>query len=234
MSEQDTELTVLGHLEELRKRLLRVLLGLVAGVVVSAFFVERILGWLARPLPGGGLEQLEAIEVTENVGVFMQSTLLGGVTLAMPVILYQLWQFVSPALRRNERRYVYALVPLATSLFLGGVLFTYFLLLPTAIPFLLGFVDIPTRLRPSSYFSFVTNLMFWMGLSFETPLVIFFLAKVGLVDHRMLARNWRVAIILIAVLAAVITPTPDPVNMGIVMLPLTLLYGLSILLARVA
>jgi len=232
MSEEHT-LTLLEHIEELRRRLLRAALALAAGALASAVFAQDILEWMARPIPGG-LQELEAIEVTENMGVFMQATLLGGVTLAMPAILYQLWKFVAPGLQPNERRYVYLLVPLATALFVSGVAFTYFVMLPAAIPFLVGFVNIPTRLRPSNYFSFVTNLMFWVGVSFETPLLIFFLAKVRVVNYRMLIRNWRVAIIIIAVMAAVVTPTPDPVNMALVMAPLILLYGLSILLAWIA
>ena len=232
MSEDAAAKTFLEHFEELRRRLFRALLALAAGVAVSAIFAERLLEWLARPV--GGLENLEAIEVTENVGVFMQASLLGGVTLAMPAILYQLWRFVAPGLFASERRYVYLLLPLATILFLTGGAFAYFVMLPTAIPFLLGFAGIPTRPRPSSYLSFVTNLMFWIGLSFETPMVVFFLAKVRIVNHRMLARNWRVALLLIAVLAAVVTPTPDAVSMALVMAPLILHYGLSIVLARMA
>lgn len=232
--QQEETLPILEHVEELRRRLLRSLIALGVGVALSAVFAPQILEWLARPLPGGGLQELEAIEVTENVGVFMQAVLLGGVTLAMPFILYQMWQFIAPGLYPHERRYVYLLLPLATVLFLSGALFTYYVMLPAAIPFLISFAGIPVRLRPSNYFSFVTSIMFWIGLSFETPLVLFFLAKVRLIDYKMLLRGWRVAILLIAVLAAVITPTPDPVNMALVMLPLTLLYGVSILLARIA
>ncbi|HHS96546.1 MAG TPA: twin-arginine translocase subunit TatC [Chloroflexi bacterium] len=233
-TQQEETLPILEHIEELRRRLLRSLIALGVGVILSAIFAPQILEWLARPLPGGGLQQLEAIEVTENVGVFMQATLLGGVTLAMPFILYQMWQFVAPGLYPHERRYVYLLLPLATFLFLGGALFTYYVMLPAAIPFLISFADIPVRLRPANYFSFVTSIMFWIGVSFETPLILFFLAKIRLIDYKMLIRGWRVAILLIAVLAAVITPTPDPVNMSLVMLPLILLYGFSILLARIA
>lgn len=224
----------LGHIEELRQRIFRALIALALGMLISAFFANQILVWLAFPLPGEGLENLEAIEVTENMGVFMQATLLGGVTLAMPVILFQLWRFIDPALLSHEKRYIFLLAPLATILFLTGVAFAYFVMLPTTIPFLIGVLDIPTSVRPASYFSFVTRLLLWIGLSFEIPLVVFFLAMVRVVDHRMLVRNWRVVIILIAVLAAVITPTPDPLNMGLVMAPLIVLYGLSIVMAWIA
>ncbi len=224
--------SLLEHIEELRQRLLRALVALAVGVVISALFTNQLLEWLARPV--GGLEKLEAIEVTENLGVFMQVALLGGVLLAMPVIVYQVWRFVTPGLYPHEKRYVYFLAPAATLLFVAGAAFAYFVMLPTAVPALLGFAPIPTRPRPANYISFVTNLMVWVGISFEMPLFIFFLAKVGLVSPRDLLRNWRVAVFLIALLAALVTPTGDPINMGLVMIPLVVLYGLSVLMAQVA
>lgn len=222
----------LEHVEELRQRLLRALVALAVGTVISSIFTGRFLEWMARPV--GGLEKLEAIEVTENLGVFMQVALLSGVVLAMPVIVYQIWRFVSPGLLPREKRYVYLLAPAATVLFVAGAAFAYFVMLPTAIPALLGLAPIPTRPRPANYISFVTGLMFWVGVSFEMPLFIFFLAKVGLVGPPTLLRNWRVAVFLIASLAALVTPTGDPVNMALVMAPLIVLYALSILLARIA
>lgn len=232
MKKSDEPRTLLEHIEELRRRLFRALIALAVGTAISALLVNHFLDWLARPI--GGLEKLEAIEVTENLGVFMQVALLGGVILAMPVIVYQLWRFVSPGLLPHEKRYVYILAPAATLLFIAGAAFAYFVMLPTAVPALLGLAPIPTRPRPANYISFVTGLMFWVGISFEMPLFIFFLAKVGLVSPRTLLRNWRLAVFLIALLAALVTPTGDPINMALVMAPLTILYGLSILLARVA
>jgi sec-independent protein translocase protein TatC len=228
----DEPRSFLEHIEELRQRLLRALIALAVGVVISALFTNQILAWMARPV--GGLEKLEAIEVTENLGVFMQVALLGGALLAMPFIVYQVWQFITPGLEPHEKRYVYMLAPAATLLFVAGAAFAYFVMLPAAVPALLGFAPIPTRPRPANYISFVTNLMFWVGISFEMPLFIFFLAKVRLVGPRDLLRNWRVAVFLIALLAALVTPTGDPINMGLVMIPLVVLYILSILLARVA
>ncbi|MBC7225989.1 MAG: twin-arginine translocase subunit TatC [Thermoflexales bacterium] len=228
----DERKSLLEHVEELRRRLIRALLALAVGFIISALFTNHLLEWLARPV--GGLENLEAIEVTENLGVFMQVALLGGVLLAMPVIVYQVWRFVTPGLYPHEKRYIYILAPAATILFVAGAAFAYFVMLPAAVPALLGFAPIPTRPRPANYISFVTNLMFWVGVSFEMPLFIFFLAKVRLVGPRDLLRNWRVAVFLIALLAALVTPTGDPINMALVMAPLTVLYGLSVLLARVA
>lgn len=228
----DETKSLLEHIEELRRRLIKALLALAVGFVISALFTNQLLEWLARPV--GGLENLEAIEVTENLGVFMQVALLGGVFLAMPVIVYQAWRFVTPGLYPHEKRYIYALAPAATLLFVAGAAFAYFVMLPAAVPALLSFAPIPTRPRPANYISFITSLMFWVGISFEMPLFIFFLAKARLVSPRDLLRNWRVAVFLIALLAALVTPTGDPINMGLVMIPLVILYVLSILLARVA
>ena len=228
----DTAQSILGHINELRGRLFRALIAVFVGVLITGAFGQRLLEWLARPV--GGLEQMAAIEVTENLGVFMQVSLLGGVTLAMPVIVYQMWQFIRPGLMPNERRYVYVIVPAATILFLAGAGFAYFVMLPAAIPFLVGFLSIPTRPRPSNYVSFITSMCFWVGLSFEIPLIVFFLAKVRIVNYKMLISSWRTAIVAIAVIAAVVTPTGDPVNMALMMIPLVLLFGLSIVLARIA
>ena len=125
-------------------------------------------------------------------------------------------------------------IPIALLFFLGGMAFAYFIMLPVALPFLLNFAGIHTIPRPTSYMSFVTSIMFWIGLAFEFPLVIYILAALHFVNARTLAKQWRLAVVIIAVAAAAITPTVDPVNMSIVMGPMILLYFLSIGLAYLA
>lgn len=223
---------LLEHLEELRSRLIKAALALLAGTLISFALAQPIMEFLAQPI--GGLSKLESIELTENIGVFMRVSLASGAVLAMPVLIYQLWRFIAPGLTPHERRYVYYVVPGATALFLLGVGFAYFIMLPVAVPFLQSFLGIPNTPRPANYFSFVTWVMLSMGLSFETPIFIFFLAKMKLVTPRTLVRQWRYAVVIIAIIAAVVTPTVDPVNMSIVMLPLLALYGLSIVLAYLA
>jgi sec-independent protein translocase protein TatC len=120
---------------------------------------------------------------------------------------------------------------MATILFVGGVAFTYFVMLPAAIPFLINFMGVQTVPTLNNYIKFVTNMMFWIGISFEMPLLVFVLAKLGIVSGSMLLKQWRIAIVVIAVLAAVVSPTVDPVNMGLLMLPLFALYLLSVFLA---
>jgi len=220
------------HLAELRSRLLKALIALIISTLISFSIANHLIEILTRPI--GGIQSLQSIEVTENVGVFMRVSLLSGFTLSFPIVLYQVLAFVLPGLNEKEKHWLKLLMPLATSLFLAGVIFAYFVMLPAALPFLISFAGIQTIPRPMNYINFVTSLLFWIGVGFEMPLVIFMMAKLGLVTAGGLARQWRIAIVLIAILAAVITPTIDPVNMGLLMLPLVSLYLLSILLALFA
>ena len=224
---------LLVHLDALRKHLLRSVAGVALTTAFSFAFFDLILKFLSAPLEGG-MESLVAIEVTEPVGTVMRVALLTGFALAFPYIALELWLFIAPGLSRRARLYGLYAIPIATLFFIGGMAFAYFVMLPTAIPFLLNFMGIKTIPRPSSYVQFVTSIMFWIGVAFEFPLVIFLLAKIGLVNSRALARQWRLAIVIIAVAAAFITPTVDPVNMSLVMAPMILLYFLSIGLAKIA
>jgi sec-independent protein translocase protein TatC len=220
------------QVEALRAHLLRAVLGIVLGVVISFFFTGSLVRFLAVPV--GGLDALRAIEVTESVGVFMKVALLAGIAIALPYVAFEFWLFAAPGLRPRERLYGMVGIPLAALFFVAGIAFTYYLLLPSALPFLLNFLGIRAALRPQSYFSFITGLMFWIGLAFEFPLAIYMLTAMGLVKPEALARQWRLAVVIIAVAAAAITPTVDPVNMGLVMLPMSLLYFLSIGLSHIA
>ncbi|HVN54642.1 MAG TPA: twin-arginine translocase subunit TatC [Anaerolineaceae bacterium] len=228
------DMTILEHLEELRSRLLKAVLAIIVTTSISAVGAQESIGFLARPI--GGIHNLQATEVTEPIGVYMRVALLGGVILAMPVIVYQLLMFIVPGLTSKEKRWVYLAVPFASLLFVAGIAFAYYVMLPSAINFLVSNVipGIDNRPKVSNYVSFVTNLMFWIGVSFETPLLIFVLAKLNIVTASQLARQWRIAVVVIAIIAAVVTPTVDPVNMSILMVPLFLLYWLSVFLAWLA
>jgi sec-independent protein translocase protein TatC len=223
---------LLDHLEALRGHLMRSLIALAIGTTVGFTFAQRILDWMAEPI--GGIEALQAIEVTESVGAFMKVSLLTGFVISFPYILLELFAFINPGLKRRERILLITSIPAATLLFLGGVAFAYFVMLPVALPFLLNFLGIQTVPRPSNYISFTTNLLFWIGVAFTFPLIVFALASVGMVRAAQLVKAWRFAIVGIAVMAAAITPTVDPVNMALLMLPMIGLYGLSIVLAAVA
>lgn len=223
---------LLLHLDALRKHIFRALGFLALTTLFSFFFTQQILDLLARPI--GGMDSLVAIDPTEPIGVFMRIALLSGFALAFPYIALELWLFIAPGLKRKARLFGLAAIPVATLFFVGGMAFAYFVMMPAALPFLLGFLGIETQIRPSSYIRFVTGLMFWIGVSFQFPLVIYVLARIGLVKGQFLRQNWRIAVVLIAILAALITPTVDPINMSLVMAPLIVLYFLSIGLAYIA
>lgn len=222
---------LLQHLDELRRRLFKAFFALVVTTGISFAFSQQMVEYLATPI--GGIEKLVSIELTENIAIFMKVSLLGGFVLGMPFILYQILAFILPGLKRNERIWLIVLVPFATLLFAAGAAFTWFVMLPTAIPFLSNFMGITTQVRPENYFDFITRLMFWIGICFEMPLVIMFLAKLKFVTAKQLAGGWRYAIVVMAVVAAAVTPTVDPVNMGLVMAPLMGLYMISIILAAI-
>jgi sec-independent protein translocase protein TatC len=223
---------LIDHLEALRRHILRALVVLILAILVSMAFTRPILEWLSIPI--GGLEKLQAIEVTESIGAYMRVALLSGFTFALPYIGIEIFAFLHPGLRRRERITILILIPVATLLFIAGAAFTYYIMLDPALDFLLSFLGIKTAIRPSNYIRFVTGLMFWIGVAFQFPLIIYGLAALGIVNARSLIRGWRFAILGIAILAAAVTPTIDPVNMGLVMLPMIVLYFLSIGMASLA
>jgi sec-independent protein translocase protein TatC len=232
MTDDEQEMTLWQHLGELRKRLFYAVIGMVVGIIISFILSDYTLSLLASPI--GGFEALQSLEVTENIGVFMRVTLLGGFIISLPFTLLQLYLFIAPGLNPNEKRWILRAVPLAFILFLTGAAFSYMIMLPNAIPVLVQFVGPEVLPKWKNYVDFVTSLIFWSGISFEMPLIAFILSKLGIVSASQLLKGWRVALVVIAIAAAVITPTGDPINMALLMVPLLLLYGLSILLAGLA
>jgi sec-independent protein translocase protein TatC len=231
-TEEETRASLWDHVDALRMHLLRIVIGLALGVGISFYFTVPLMSYLTIPV--GGLENLQAIEVTEEVGVFMRVALTSGIAIMLPYIAFEIWLFAAPGLRPRERKYGLFGIPLAALLFLTGIAFTYYVLLPAALPFLGGFTEIKQFWTARDYFGFVTGLMVWIGLFFEFPLVIYILTSMGFVKPELLAKQWRIAIVVIAIIAAAVTPTIDPVNMGLVMLPMSLLYFVSIGLSYIA
>ena len=223
---------IFEHLNALRKHLFRAVLFLVVTTSLTALFMRDLLAFITEPV--GGIEALQAIEVTESIGVVMRIALLGGFALALPYITFEVYLFIAPGLRARSRVVGLLAIPVAFLFFVGGMAFAYFVMMPTALPFLLTFMDIPTAIRPASYVKFVTGLLFWIGIAFQFPLVVFAMAMMGIVRAENLLKHWRIAIVIIAIAAAMITPTIDPVNMALVMGPMIVLYFLSIGLAFIA
>jgi len=230
---ENRQSTIIEHLEELRDRLIKSAIAVTVTTLLSFVFAKQFLQLLIAPM---GETPPVSSTPTTNIVVFTKVALISGVALAMPVLVYQLIGFIAPGLTRREKRYLYLVLPGATLSFVAGIAFAYFVMLPMAIPFLKGFLGdiVQPNWFVEKYISFITSLLFWVGLSFETPLLIFFLAKLGIVTPAALSRNRKYAVLVIAVLSAVITPTPDPFNMILVMMPLIILYEIGILLAKLA
>lgn len=229
----DRELSLFEHLNELRIRMTWAAGALMLGTIISMIFAKQALQVLILPL---GQRIPQTIAPTEHFVVYFRIALIGGVIIAMPMIVYQLVRFVLPGLLPHEHKYLYYLLPSATVSYAGGVVFAALIMLPTAINFMQGFLSDVVEMgwTLDNYVAFVTRVLFWMGIVFETPLLVFFMAKLGVVNARQLSRSRKWAVLATAIVAAVVTPTPDPVNMMIVMVPLYLLYEFGIILARFA
>lgn len=235
ISDEGAVMSIFGHLNELRIRLSYAAVALLIATAFSFIFADRLLGLLMQPYAAsveGGVA-LQTLRPTEGIETFFRVSLLSGVVLAMPVILFEFWQFIRPALSKHEERYIYFFIPSALFLFLLGIAFAWYILAPAAIFFLANFMPDIFRAEwtGQEYISFVTRLLLWIGLAFQMPIIIYVIARVGLVSATTLRHQWRVAVVLVAVLAAVITPSIDPVTMLLTMAPLFALYILSLGLA---
>ena len=228
------------HLEELRRRLLISVVATVVATAVAFVFYKQIIRLLLRPADlqaaTDGGAGLVFIEVTEMVAVTMKVSLVSGLVLAFPIVLYQVIMFVGPGLTSREKRYLFGFMPAIVLAFAAGVSFGYFVLIPPAISFLVSWgSDIATpMIRIGNYVNVMVMLLFWMGVVFETPIVMFLLAKLGIVSWRGFARWRRYWVVVAFILGALITPTFDPMNQALVAVPLILLYELGIWLARLA
>jgi sec-independent protein translocase protein TatC len=232
VTEEQARASLWDHVESLRMHLLRMVIGLAIGVAISFYFAIPLMEYMAAPM--GGLEKLQAIQPTEEIGVLMRVALTSGIAIMLPYIAFEVWLFAAPGLKSKEKKNTLFGIPIATLLFLSGMAFTFYVLLPSALNFLGTVTKISQDWAAGEYFGFVTGLMIWIGIFFEFPLVIYLLTSIGLVKPQFLQQQWRLAIVIIAIIAAAVTPTVDPVNMALVMLPMSLLYFISIGLSYIA
>ena len=229
----DTPLTLIQHIEELRRRLGLGLLGLLVAVGFSFTQAERLIDWLQAPAKPW-LPRLAFFTPTEPLAAYVKIGVLGGACLAMPWLLWQAWAFVRTGLRPPEQRYGLAFVWWGSAQFLAGVAFAWFVILPISLRVLLqlGAGRFEPVLSLEAYLSFVTNILFWTGLMFELPVLLWLLAKIGVVTPEWLRQQRPYAILVLVIVAALVTPTTDVVSLMLMSLPLVGLYELSIWVTR--
>jgi sec-independent protein translocase protein TatC len=236
--EGEVRLTFLEHLRDLRKRLARALLGVAAGMVVVGGFVERIFHVLMQPVLDSLPENQRALHYTsyiEPLMVYLKVAAYGGIFLAVPWVLWQLWQFIAPGLYRREKRVVIPFLLSGTTLFYGGAAFCYFLIMPAAFPAMAAIANdasLAPVLTMSEQLSLVLAMLLGFGVVFEVPVIIAFLSMIGVVNWRTLAKYRRIAIVVNIIVAAIITPTGDPLNLALMAVPMILFYEIGIVLAR--
>jgi sec-independent protein translocase protein TatC len=234
--DENGKMPFLSHLEELRKRLVICCIAVGVGFAACYSFKERVFGVLMHPLaivmaPG---QKMIYTALPEAFFSYLKVALLAGVIVAAPVILYEMWLFVAPGLYSHEKRLALPMVFLSTVFFAAGVLFAYFIIFPFAFKYLLGFSTDTVQALPSmrEYLGLASTLLLAFGFIFQLPLVITVLARIGVVTPRFLGKNRKYAILLIFVVAAIVTPTPDAVNQCLMAGPLVVLYEISIIGAK--
>ena len=224
--------SILQHLEEFRWRVVKSAIALVVTSVIAFFFREWILDILVQPYRNlGGDAELIALKPTEAFSAAMRLAFFGGLLLSSPVLLYQVWAFVSPALDKKERRWTIPIVAALVVLFVGGVFFAYWVL-PRGLEFLSSVLDVEFKLQITEYLKFVTLFLLVFGLSFEFPVFLYAAAAAGIVSSAKLAEARRWAVTIIVIVAAVVTPTGDPYTLLLLSGPLYLLYEITIWLIR--
>jgi len=240
VSEQDAiqdsapVMTLLDHMLELKDHLVRIAISVVICSAATFVFARRILELLLLPTKGFEDQvKIVALTPTTTIGMFIKISLFSGAIVSMPFIVYQVLHYIVPGLTRQEKKMLNWIIPGATILFLAGAAFAFFVMIPPAVSFLFQWWNdmIEQNWTVDEYIAFVTGLVFWVGVSFETPLIMAFVARLGVVTAQQMLAAWKFASIGIAVLAAIITPTADPLNMLLIMVPLLALYFFGVFLS---
>jgi sec-independent protein translocase protein TatC len=232
-----SDMSVLEHLEELRQRILKSLLAVGLAMIACWTYTVELIDFAQNPARRVSGIKLITIDATEIFSLYFQSALLGAICFALPVILWQIWQFISPGLYRHERRYAGPFIISTTLAFIAGAAFAYAVMLPVMLQLIValaGPIGIEeVTLGVSSYFDMFTWMLLTMGIVFEIPPFIFILSRIGLINARFLARNFKYAILLSVVTGAVVTPSQDVATMLLVAAPIISLYAIGILVAFV-
>jgi len=233
---EELEMSFLEHLEELRWRLIFALIGVIAGTIICWIFIDFIINQvLLAPAIHAGIT-LQNLKPFGQLFLYMQVAIIGGIVLSIPNIIYQIWQFIAPALRENERKYITSIVLFTTFCFLTGLVFAYYVMLPLSLSFAaqFGTESIENNFAIDEYFSIIISIMLGAGLVFELPMLSFFLSKIGILTPQFMRKFRKHALIIILVVSAFLTPGTDPVSQIVLAVPLVLLYEISIFVSKVS
>lgn len=230
------EMGFFAHLEELRKRIFLALGGIILACIVTAYYIDPLMNIiLLGPAKSVNLN-LQNLKPFGIPFLYIKVILISGVILSFPIILYQIWKFIEPGLYENEKKWARGITFFTSLCFFTGVAFAYYVMIPSMLGFSASFnsPNIKNDIDVNEYFGFITMMMLGAGLIFEMPMVSFILARFNIITAKMLRKYWRHAIVAILILAAVLTPSPDPINQMIFATPLFILYEISIWIAKLA
>jgi sec-independent protein translocase protein TatC len=234
--EEEDGMSFLDHLEELRWRIVKAVIGVVVGGIIAAVFIDWIMNVvLLKPatMTNPPLE-LQNIKPFGQFSLYMEVIITCGVILSIPNILYQIWKFIEPALKPNEKKYVSSIVFFSSLCFITGIVFAYFVMLPTSLGFFaqFGSAIIKNIIAVDEYYSFIISVMLTAGIVFELPMISFFLSKIGILKPAFMRKYRKHAIVLILLIAGIVTPSPDVTSQLLLGVPLFLLYEISILICK--
>lgn len=232
---EQSEMSFLDHIEELRKRIIWSVIAIIIACVITGFFINDIMNYiLLKPATEAKLD-LQNLRPFGQPFLYFKVVLITGVILAFPFILFQLWKFIAPGLYPNERKWVRAITFFTSICFFAGVVFSYFIMIPTMLNFAASFgsSEIKNIIDINEYFSFITMMLLASGLVFEMPMIAYVLSRFGILGSAFLRKYRRHSIVLILIVAAILTPTPDPISQLIFASPLFLLYEISIFIAKI-
>lgn len=230
------EMGFLEHLEELRWRLIKAVIGVVLGGIVAGIFIDYIMNDFLLAPAKNTTPPLELINLKPygQLVLYMEVIIVCGIIISIPNIFYQLWKFIEPGLMPSERKYISSIVVFSSLCFLGGISFAYFVMLPTALKFFaqFGTQAITNNIAVDEYFGFVISVMLAAGIVFELPMVSFFLSKLGILTPKFMRRYRKHAIVIILLLAGILTPSPDVTSQLLLGIPLLILYEVSIIISK--
>jgi sec-independent protein translocase protein TatC len=232
---EQVEMNFFDHLGELRKRLLWAVLGIIVGCIIAGIFTDKLLTILLQPAVDANLE-LQNLAPMGQIFLLFKVILIAGIIISSPFVLYQLWRFIAPGLYAHERSWAQRITFFTSVCFLAGVAFSYFVMIPSSMKFAseTGFKNIKNSFDINLYFGFVTTFILAMGLVFELPMIAYVLAKMGVLTSEFMRKYRRHSLVVILIVAAIATPTPDPVNQMIFAVPLWILYEISVWIVKFA